>query len=69
MPEAGQLEIDLRRSVGVAQPAIIAPTTTTKIDTSGSTYWKNGCKRRQPLNSSNADFGASSGESLTRITM
>ena len=35
-------------SVGVAQPADIEPTTTPKIETSGSTYCTNGLQRAQP---------------------
>ena len=35
-------------SVGVAQPADIDATTTTKMETSGRTYWKNGCSFAQP---------------------
>src|ERR1700682_1343477 len=56
-------------SVGVAQPADIEATTTTKIDTSGSTYWKNGRSFSQPLYSTNSLAGASDGLSFTRTTM
>src|SRR6185503_12110859 len=56
-------------SVGVAQPADIDATTTTKIDTSGSTYWKNGRSFSQPWYSVNAVAGASEGLSFTRTMM
>src|SRR3954469_2508656 len=56
-------------SVGVAQPADMEITTMVKIDTSGSTYFRNGTKRAQPWYSASGEGGASSGESMTRPMM
>jgi hypothetical protein len=56
-------------SVGVAQPADIDATTTTKIDTSGTTYCTNGRSRCQPRYSTNGVAGASDGLRLTRTTI
>ena len=56
-------------SVGVAQPADIEATTTTKIDTSGITYCTNGCSFCQPRYSVKLVAGARLGLSLTRTMM
>src|SRR5437588_7099277 len=56
-------------SVGVAQPADIDHTTTTKIDTSGITYCTNGLSFAQPWYSVNELAGASAGLSFTRVMM
>src|SRR6185503_4710777 len=56
-------------SVGVAQPADMDATTTTKIDTSGITYCTNGRSFCQPRYSVKPDAGASDGLSITRPTM
>src|SRR6266851_10150796 len=56
-------------SVGVAQPADIEATTTTKIETSGTTYCTNGRSFSQPRYSLNSARGASEGSSLTRTMM
>src|SRR5436190_20295140 len=56
-------------SVGVAQPADIDHTTTTKIDTSGITYCTKGLSFAQPWYSVNELAGASAGLSLTRAMM
>src|SRR4051812_8536450 len=56
-------------SVGVAQPADIDHTTTTKIDTSGITYCTKGFSFAQPWYSVNELAGASAGLSFTRVMM
>ena len=56
-------------SVGVAQPADIDQTTTTKIDTSGITYCTKGFSFAQPWYSVNKLAGASAGLSFTRVMM
>src|SRR2546427_11831091 len=56
-------------SVGVAQPADMEATTTTKIETSGTTYWMNGRSFSQPRYSVKLAAGASDGFIFTRTTM
>ena len=57
-------------SVGVAQPAVIAPTTMPKIETSGSTWRRNGTQRFRPLAlSSSFSSGASDGSRCARRMM
>ena len=56
-------------SVGVDQPATIAPTTTPKIESSGSTYWKNGLNRSHPWKCSYSVAGASEGFIVERSTI
>ena len=48
-------------SVGVAQPADMEATTMTKIETSGTTYWKKGRNFSQPWYSAKVAAGASDG--------
>src|SRR5205814_5196567 len=54
-------------SVGVAQPAVMAPTTMPKISTSGSTRTRNGVQRFTPLGpAASASSGASDGSNQAR---
>ena len=55
--------------MGVAQPADIEATTMTKIETSGTTYWKKGRNFSQPRYSVKLAAGASEGFIFTRTTM
>ncbi len=56
-------------SVGVAHPADIEATTTTKIETSGNTYCTSGRSLSQPRCSTKAEAGASDGFIFTRAMM
>ena len=56
-------------SVGVAQPADMARTTTPKMSSSGSTYATSGHQRAQPVTGSPSKGGASAGSSEVRVTM
>jgi len=55
---------------GVAQPAVMAPTTTPKMSNSGSTWTRNGSQRETPGRASSAALsGASDGSSQARSTI
>ena len=57
-------------SVGVAQPAVMAPTTMPKMRTSGSTWTRNGTQRATPGGAcSTGPSGASDGSSVARRMM
>ena len=57
-------------SVGVAQPAVMAPTTRPKIGSSGSTWTRNGAQRATPAGAgSSVSGGASAGSSKARRMM